>query len=234
MSAFLKLYSGLAREGPGEAADVAWAADLLDLPDDAAICDAGCGTGGDIGALLDAAPEGHVTAIDREPAFIGAVKRDWEADARVSAAVGDIGRMGGRYDLIWSAGAIYFLGIVPALTAWRGALAPGGAVAFSEPCFFTETPSPAARAFWQGHEPVDPEGIAVLVERAGFTTLATRRIGDAGWAGYYDGLAARARQLRPVADDRLARVLDAAEAEIATWQDVKHETGYLLSVVRPA
>ncbi len=62
-----------------------------------------------------------------------------------------MGVLTGPFDLIWSAGALYFLGVTDGLTGWRAALAPGGAVAFSEPCFFTDTPSDAARAFWDGY-----------------------------------------------------------------------------------
>jgi len=232
-SAFMTLYTGLAREGPGEAADVAWAADLLDLPPDAAICDAGCGSGGDIGALLDAAPHGHVTAIDRAPEFIAAVAQDWAADDRVTPQLGDMAALRGAYDLIWSAGALYFLGVTKGLTAWRAALAPGGAVAFSEPCFFSAAPSDAARAFWEGYATTDAAGIGAQVHAAGFETLGTRRVRDAGWQAYYQGLAARIAQLRPAADAELQAVLDEGAAEIAAWRACRGETGYLLCVVRP-
>lgn len=233
MSAFQRLYTGLVREGPGAPADVAWACAVAGLAPDARICDAGSGTGGDIQALLDAAPDGHVTAIDRQADFIAALKQDWAADDRVAAAVGDIVQMGGRYDLIWSAGAVYFIGVTEALQAWRGALGPGGAVAFSEPCFFTETPSDAARGFWGAYEPTDAAGIDARVRDAGFLTLASRRVADDGWQTYYFGLGARAKQLRVGADAEMTAVLDRAETEIATWAEVKSETGYLLSVVRP-
>lgn len=234
MSAFLELYTGLFREGPGDASDVAWAAEMLGLAPDTAICDAGCGTGGDIDALLNAAPHGTVTAIDREGAFIRALRQDWAADDRVWAEIGDMATLSGEYDLIWSAGAVYFLGVTEALTGWRDALKAGGAVAFSVPCFFTDTPSDAARAFWEGYPTTDVAGIAAQVKEAGYTTIATQKIADAGWKMYYSGLAARAAQLRPGADAEMARVLDKAEAEIAAWRACRNETGYLLSVVRPA
>jgi hypothetical protein len=44
---------------------------------------------------------------------------------------------------------------------------------------------------------------------------------------------ARIARLRPGADAALSQVLDMAEAEIAGWRAHRHETGYLLSVVRP-
>ena len=46
-------------------------------------------------------------------------------------------------------------------------------------------------------------------------------------------LAERVAALRRNADPVLALALDAAETEIAAWEHVRAETGYLLSVVRP-
>ena len=115
-----------------------------------------------------------------------------------------------------------------------GALAKGGAVAFSEPCLFTDTPSEATLAFWGGYERLtDAGGIARQVADADYEVLATRRVSDAAWAAYYGPLAERVAALRRNADPVLALALDAAETEIAAWEHVRAETGYLLSVVRP-
>jgi cyclopropane fatty-acyl-phospholipid synthase-like methyltransferase len=232
-SAFITLYTGLSREGPGSADDVAWCAEILDLPGDAQICDAGCGSGGDISALLDAAPAGHVTALDSQPAFIDAARQDWAADDRVSAEVGNIAALNGAYDLIWSAGALYFLGVTEGLSLWKNALCDDGAVTFSEPCFFNDTPSADAQMFWGGYLPTNAQGIDDRVQAAGFKTVATRKVTDDGWLAYYQGLHGRIQQLRPGADAEMSRALDMAELEMTTWAQVKSETGYLLSIVRP-
>lgn len=233
--AFFTLHADLPREGPGETADVAWAAGIAGVRPDARILDAASGPGGDIGALLRAAPQGHVTAIDLHAPFIEAARARWGADARVTLLTGDMTAPEGPFDVIWCAGAVYFLGIEAALSAWRPRLAPGGAIAFSEPCLFTDTPAEGAIAFWEGYARLtDPAGIAAQVRAAGFETVATRPIADIGWESYYRPMEARIATLRPGADAALSRVLDMAEAEIAGWRAHKAETGYLLSVVRPA
>lgn len=233
--AFFLLYADLDREGPGEAADVAWAADLAGLRPDARICDAGCGSGGDIPALLAAAPDGHVTAIDLHKPFIDSVLAKYGDDARVTAFAGDMARLKGPFDFIWCAGASYFLGLRRALDCWRPALARGGAVAFSAPCFFTRAPSAAARAFWgEFEDTMTGAEITGAVSDAGYATLGTRPLADTAWQAFYGPLAARIAQLRPKADAALSEVLDVEAAQIAAWRDVRRETGYLLSVVRPA
>jgi len=232
--AFFTLHADLPREGPGETADVAWAAGVAGIKPDARILDAACGPGGDIGALLRAAPKGHVTAIDLHAPFIDAARARWGSDRRVTLLTGDMTAPEGPFDFIWCAGAVYFLGIEAALAAWAPHLAPGAAIAFSEPCLFTDTPSEGAVDFWEGYARLtDAAGIAAQIDAAGFETLAARPVGDIGWESYYRPMEARIAQLRPGADARLQEVLALAEVEIAGWRAHRSETGYLLSVVRP-
>ncbi len=131
--AFWAVHQGLPRQGPGEPADVAWAAGVAGLAPDARICDAGCGPGADFEALLAAAPEGDVTGVERHADFVeAAAARRLD---RVVVRQGDAADITGPYDFIWAAGSLYFLGVTEGLRRWRDALAPGGAVAFSELCW---------------------------------------------------------------------------------------------------
>lgn len=243
--AFFTLHRDLPREGPGERADVAWAAEVAGLASDAAICDAACGPGADIPALLFAAPGGRVTGFDLHLPFAEDAAARFARDPRVTILQARLIRSDedalpdprdlGPFDLIWCAGAVYFHGIEACLSAWRGALAPGGHVAFSEPCLFTPTPSAGAVDFWEGYGALtDAGGIAAQVRAAGFETLATRTLAAPAWEGYFGPIERRIAALRPGADAALSEILDEAEAEITGWRAHCDETGYLLSVVRPA
>ena len=230
---FFTLYQDLDREGPGEREDVEWVAGLLELPDNASVCDAGCGSGGDVPTFLDIFPDCRVTAVDTHKPFIDELLVRIDADPRVTAYAGSMAKLKGPFDLIWSAGAVYFLGVENCLTAWRPALAKGGAVAFSHPCHFVETPSDAAAAFWEDCFVTDAAGIDSQVRNAGFRTVATRRVSESAWDAYFRPLQARIAALRSNANVTLSEVLDASQNEIDVWTRVKDETGYLLSVVRP-
>jgi SAM-dependent methyltransferase len=228
--AFHRLYSDIPRAGPGEPADVRWALDAAGTPDGARILDAGCGPGGDIATLLQHLGA-QVTAVDSHPPFIEAIRaRHPEA----TAFAGDMATAEGPFDFIWCAGALYFLGLASGLAAFRPRLAEDGAIAFSEPCLFTETPSPEAKAFWDDYPARTEARLRDDVEGAGYRIIATRRLSDAAWDAYYTPLLARAAALRPHADPDLLRVILAAEAEAALWSRVKGETGYLLVLARPA
>lgn len=233
MEAFFRLHDGLEREGPGSAEDVAWAAAIADVPRNARILDAGCGAGADVPALLAAAPEGHVVAVDSHEPFIERVRAAHADEPRVSARTGDMLAPEGPFDLIWSAGAVYFRGIAATLAGWRDALAPHGAVAFSEPCFFVESPSEDARAFWDGYETLSEAELSRAVADAGYRTLGARRLSDEAWEAYYGPLDARVALLRPGADAALSATLDESEAEAAGWRAHRRETGYLLTVAVP-
>lgn len=236
MHAFFTLHRDLPREGPGEAADIHWAAGLAGTPRDAQMADVGCGPGADIAALLEVAPDGHVTALDTTAHFVAAAREKFEGDPRVTALNADMARIMNDYDLIWCAGAIYFLGVTKALRAWRKSLHRGGVVAFSQACWFSDDRSDRAREMWAREYPdmTDEAGVLAQVAEAGYEALGTRRLSDAAWEAYFGPLDARIAALRPGADAALEAVLDEAEEEAASWRAHRDEYGYLLVVARPA
>ena len=140
----------------------------------------------------------------------------------------------GPYDLIWCAGAVYFVGIGAALSGWRSDLAPGGRVAFSEPVL-SQPASTEALAFW-AHEyaPLDEAGMVAQVGDAGYEVVATRRIFGAAWAAYYDPLAAKIATLR-ASDPTLAvaQNCDENEREMQNWRVAQDEVASQLIVARP-
>lgn len=232
--AFLTLYTDLAREGPGAAADLGWALSVAGTPQKARICDAGCGSGADTLTLAKERPLAQIEAVDQLAHFVAAAqKRVAPFGARVHVRQGDMAGLTGPYDLIWCAGALYFLGVTEGLHLWRSALAPGGAVAFSEPCLLPR-PSDAARAFWAEYPQIsDVAGIRGRVAAAGYRVLGEQmQIGDA-WEAYYIPMAKRIAKLRPDATGPLAEALDEAEREIARWRAAPSEIAYALMVVAP-
>jgi len=241
--AFFTLHRDLPREGPGERGDVAWAAQICGLRPDARICDAACGPGADIPALLFAAPKARITGFDLHQPFVDDATARFAGDDRVAIRQARLIAMQdglpdpadlGPFDLIWCAGAAYFHGITECLTAWRAALAPGGSVAFSDAVYLTDAPSDPVRANWAEYPAMtDAAGVDARVRAAGFETVATRALSDAAWEGYYGPVERRIADLKPGADADLQSVLAEAETEARIWREHRDEFGYLLSVVRP-
>jgi trans-aconitate methyltransferase len=212
---------------------VFWACHLARLHDNAVICDAGCGPGGDIATLLRAQPSAHVVGVDSCADFVATAQARYAGQNRVEVFEGDLAKLPRRpFDMIWCAGALYFLGLRDGLETLRQALTPSGVIAFSEPCYFTDTPSEPAHAFWEGYPTRSAEAILHELRGAGFEVLGHRKVPDAGWEAYFGPLEERVAALRPTADARLTEMLDSALQEAATWRSVREETGYLLIVAR--
>lgn len=223
------LFLPLHRAGPGDAASLRWAVGLAGTAPGARVLDAGCGLGADLADLAMAVPGARITALDAAEAFVEQIR---QRAPEVHAVVGDMANPpGGPYDLIWSAGAVYNLGIGPALSAWRGVLAPGGRVAFSDLCK-TRDPLPVgAAAYWatEGLTLRDADAMDAEIDAAGWRRLGARWIGPAGWAAYYEPLAQRLDGFDGDPD-----LIAAFRAEIACWRQWGDSFDYRLCVVEPA
>lgn len=233
---FFTVHKDLPREGPGTPDDVAWACALAGLAKDASICDAGSGPGGDVAALLDAAPRGRVVAAD--PHFGEAADARLADEPRARGTQAEFATLRSLpeapFDMIWSAGALYFLGLEEGPRTVSPALKSGGILAFSEPCRFVETPSAEAEAIFEGYPLRDAKQIVELVEAAGFTVLGHRRVTDDGWEAYFQPMESRIAALRPTAGAALTAMLDLCAQEAAAWRAHRAQIGYLLVVARRA
>ncbi|MEM8655082.1 MAG: class I SAM-dependent methyltransferase [Pseudomonadota bacterium] len=234
-AAFMDARAGLPRQGPGAADDVCWAVDRLQLSGAVDVFDAGCGPGDDSVTLAEGLPEARIRAVDTAEPFVAQARaRLGRFGDRVRVEQGSMAEPGGPYDLIWCAGALYFLGVTEGLRLWREALKPGGYVVFSEPVKLGVLSAEAA-AFWEEYPAItDLDGIADRVAAAGYRVLDHRMIAGAPWAAYYDPLQARNDQLRKTATDPL--VLAAAaenQTEIDRWRAAPDEIAYALLIVAP-
>lgn len=234
-AAFFAIHSGLPREGPGDRASLDWALKLAGVGQGAAICDAGCGPGADIEALLAHVPRGRVHAVDLHPPFVAEVRARFAHDPRVTAAVADMAALAGPFDFIWSAGAVYNLGLGPALAAFRAALVPGGRAAFSHLCWLGADRPEAAVAFWAGEYPgmEDLAAARAAIAAAGARLIGAMTLPPAAWQAYYGPLSAPLDRLEPGAGPELAAAIAAHRREIAVWRAHGGSFGYVLFVVAP-
>lgn len=229
MSALIRLFSDLDRLGPGNAESLRWALGIAEVSPDARVLDAGCGTGADLATLLASVPDGTVIAVDREAAFI---ERARKRSSRVSVHVGDfIEPPEGPFDLIWSAGAVYHVGVESALRAWRGHLGPRGRVAFSDIRWRGRDRPEPVRAFFEDADGVVLGGVTDLedeIARADFRVMEARWLGTPGWASYYGPLEAALDSAD--ADPEQIAIL---RAEIALWRTHGVSYGCRIVVCEP-
>ena len=221
------VFATLTRAGPGEADDVVRVMASANPPDQARILDAGAGIGADLPALRAARPNARITAVDLSQPFVARLRFGFP-DLRV-ARCDMTTPPDPPYDLIWSAGAAYGAGINRALTAWRGMLAPQGAVAFSHLLWRVDNPSLAARSFWasEGLEIEHLPAHLARVEHAGYRLIGHFWLSDQAWANYYMPLE-QALSALPKNE-----ITQAFRQEIALWRDYGTDFGYLMAVLVP-
>jgi trans-aconitate methyltransferase len=235
MTAFFRIHDGLEREGPGDRDSLDRVLAAAGVPPDGAICDAGCGPGADVAGLLTHVPRGRVHAVDLHPPFVAAVRARFADDPRVTAEVADFTRLSGPFDLIWAAGSVYAAGITTALAAFRGALAPGGKVAFSHLCWRVDDRPAAAAAFWAEDFPGmdDLAGAQREIAAAGWRVIDEIWLSPAAWAAYYGPMEARLDALEPGAAPDLAEAIAMHRREIAVWREDGASFGYRMFLVAP-
>ena len=236
-AAFLEVHKDLPREGPGTPEDVHWAIDCLGLSGAVDIFDAACGPGDDTVTLARALPNARIRAVDTTEQFVSkAQARTAEFGTRVLVEYGDMAAPGASYDLIWCAGALYFLGVTEGLLTWRTSLKPGGHVVFSEPVLLDAPPDADVAAFWEEYPQItDLAGIEARVTAAGYRSLAHRMIVGDAWQAYYDPMQARIDRLRATATDpHILAALDENQAEIDRWRAARDHIAYALLIVTPA
>lgn len=226
------LFEGLDRCAPGDAASVGRA--CAGVAPGARVLDAGCGRGADLPALMAAVPGARIVVVDAAAPFIAHVAAAYPG---VTAVCGDMGDPpGGPFDLIWSGGAIYNLGVTAALQGWRAHLAPGGRVAFSDLVLRGDAPAPEVAAFFaaEGVAQRGEAGLRAEVAAAGFRVVDMFWMTDRAWADYYLPLEPRLDAAEADRDPDSRAFAGAFRHEIDLWRRHGADYGYLVCVAVPA
>lgn len=240
---FCEVYESLPRQGPGNRACATRALGLCrDLPPSPAVLDLGCGTGGQTLHLAELT-SGSIVALDRHAPSIERLRAtvaERGLSGRVQPLVGDMARPGlqpASFDLIWSEGALYNLGIENALLLCCGLLRPGGYLAFSDAVWRTENPPPQVKASFESDYPAMGRVTDVLgtIAKCRFTLAGHFTLPDeAWWDDFYAPMEQRIAELRAryAADAEALDVLDrlAQEPELHRWHS--DDYAYQFFVVR--
>ncbi|MFH1915383.1 MAG: MerR family transcriptional regulator [Pseudomonadota bacterium] len=243
MKLFFAIHEGLEREGPGSRAMTRRALALCaGLPENPAVLDIGCGSGA---GTLDLAElsGGSVVAVDMHQPFLDRLAERAAARGlshRVTPAQGDMAALGfepGSFDLVWSEGAAYIMGVDNALARWRPLLRPDGFLVISDAVWLADPVPDEMRAFWAEAYPAmrRAEDIDRAARTMGYRPLGRFTLDAVCWDDFYTDLARR----MDVAEGLWGRdpdgraIIDATRREIELYWAYPGAYGYEFHAFAP-
>ncbi|MCG8423034.1 MAG: methyltransferase domain-containing protein [Proteobacteria bacterium] len=240
---FFEVYEALPRQGPGNRDCAARALGLCgELPASPSVLDMGCGVGGQTIHLAELTT-GTIVAIDSHAPSIDQLNRtvaERRLSHRIRPMVGDMGQPAvppESFDLIWSEGALYNIGIEKALRICYTLLRRGGYLAFTDAVWRKEDPPAEVRAGFDLEYPTMgwTADIVAAIERSGFALLGHFAIPDeAWWDDFYTPMERRVQELRSkhAQDAEALAVLDLIGQEIEIHRMYSDYYAYEFFVVR--
>ena len=238
---FFELFEPLPRQGPGSLECLQRALALCGgLPASPRIVDLGCGSGAQ---TIDLARStgGTVLAVDTHPPSIERAKSratDAGLAERIEARVADMSTLQTNepFDLVWSEGALYNLGLATALPLCARLLRPGGIVAFTDAVWLRDdAPQEVRTAFADYATMGSVNDVARQLEHAGWTVLGHFVLPDsAWWDDFYTPMERRLETLREryAGDAEALAILDAMAAEPQMHRRHAAYYGYAFFVAR--
>ncbi|MBT3361063.1 MAG: methyltransferase domain-containing protein [Rhodospirillales bacterium] len=241
IESLFKLHEGLPRGGPGsDDSTLAAIKRLPALPAAPRILDIGCGPGQQT-IVLARELQGKTTAIDVYPPFLDA--------CRDAARTEDLGHLvetrdlsmdaldfdHETFDLIWSEGTVYIIGVEAALRLWRPFLKPGAIIAFSEATWLTDNPPHEAKEYWAEAYPVmaTTQANEATAEALGYEPLDRFTLPASDWMDeYYGPLKERMAETRNGASAEMAETIDETLVEIDMYERFGDSYGYVFYILR--
>lgn len=203
MNDFNLIFDELLRWGPGSHNDTLKA--LSKVPNTPrTVLDIGCGKGAST-CILAQNLDASITAIDTNKSALTFLSNEVMSLSKTATVYTICGSMeqlpfhNKTFDLIWSEGAAYIMGVEQALKSWKALLTANGVLVFSDLVFNTQSVSEEVATYWEQAYP-DMQTLDTRrsqVSEAGYELVADFSLGGSAWNNYYQPLQQRINTLLP-------------------------------------
>lgn len=193
MQIFFEIHSENLREGPGsfESTQKAFSK-ISNLSERPSILDIGCGPGQQ---TLDLAKitTGKITAVDNSQSYLNVLiskANNLGIDKQISVINGDMFDLNFEphsFDIIWSEGAIYIIGLEKGLCEWKSYLKKDGYMAISHLTWLKENPPEEIFNYWNEEYPdiTTIENNLKVIQKCGFNIINHFTLPKSDWLENY-------------------------------------------------
>lgn len=236
MTDFMKVYEVLDRWGPGSETETLKAFSLLPTTPKK-ILDIGCGKGAAT-TVLAKNTTAIITAVDNEQSALTALSSRLENDevssrvTTVCASMTELDFDEASFDLIWSEGSAYIMGVINALTQWKPLLKKNGFLVMSDLVWLTDSPSEETAEFWHKEYP-DIQTVSTRIaqmKKAGYEVTNHFTLSRDAFENYYEPLRVRIDILMPNMQD--SEALREINKEIDIFDKYFGEYGYEMFILK--
>lgn len=239
-----KMFEELPRQGPGSKESTTHACSFF--PPDfrpGKILDLGCGSGMQTLTLAMLFPDSEITAIDIHQPFLNdlTIRAKNAGLEKIivthQASMDNLPFEMASFDLIWSEGSSFIMGLSQALQYWKKFLKPDGYLVFSDLTWFSDSPSDECRDFFQELCPdlKSESGIEKIISSEGYTVISSFRLPDADWwDNFYSPLKARIIILKEkyMGNAEAQSIIQGLEKEMNIHRKYSKEYGYTFFVLK--
>lgn len=237
MEYFYELFRSLPRGGPGDVKSTREAFSFLkNLPSEPLILDIGCGHG--IQTLeLARISNAKIIALDNYQPFLDILMKNAAKEGLQTRIIPKNQSMlemdfkDGSFDVIWSEGALYFMGFQNGVNRCHRLLKQNGYLAVTEAVLLLPHPPTPVQELWDNeyNDIKDIQSNITLIENQGFTVLSHFTLPKSSWIDeYYTPLQKSINELKKKYHDtaEALRVFEECEKEIKIYHSYSDYYGY--------
>jgi len=242
MEYFYELYSGIPRGGPGDNGSTRKAFSFMkDLPVQPNILDIGCGPGMQTLELARIS-NGNIIALDNYQPFLDKLMENARREGLgdrikpINRSMLEMDFEHEIFDVVWSEGALYFMGFAKGLERCHQLLTENGYLAVTEAVLFRPDPPQPVVEFWEKEYPAitDVESNIELIRRAKFRLISHFPLTVSSWLdNFYNPMEVRIHELmKKYEGNQIAmEIFENSQNEISTYKQYSDYFGYEFFIV---
>ncbi len=239
MDFFFKIHNGDFRGGPGSDLTTERAYNIAKrfLEKNISVLDIGAGSGFQT-RVLKGLIDGNITAIDIAEIYLDKIKKEVGVETiNCSMDNLDSSFSHNSFDLIWSEGAIYIMGLEKGLRHWKPFLKEGGIIGFSHISWIQDNPPKEILEYWEAEYP-QIRTLAEnkkIIDKAGYGIKDYFVLPSTDWMeNFYDHMTDRLKELEKGELYEKEKVLiDIHWEEIEMYRRYGNYYGYVFFIISP-